>query len=66
MPKLIATMVVWLAYLIVLYLRLTRRLYAKRLAVSCIILFFIAILSIWPIDSSRSEDSITATELSTE
>ena len=61
-PKLIATMIVWFAYLVVLYLRLTRRLYAKRLAVSCVVLFLAAILSIWPIDSSRGDkENVTAT-----
>ena len=59
-PKLIATLAVWFAYLVVLYLRLTRRLYAKRLAVTCVALFLAAILSIWPIDSSRGDkESIT-------
>lgn len=52
-PKLIATLAVWLAYLVVLTLRLTKRLYAKPLAITCIALFLVAILSIWPVDASR-------------
>ena len=63
MPKLITTLLVWFAYLVILYLRLTRRLYAKRLAVSCIILFLLAILSIWPINSSRGRSEAAATQL---
>ncbi|MCZ6672760.1 MAG: cytochrome c biogenesis protein CcsA [Verrucomicrobia bacterium] len=64
--KLVATVAVWLAYLVVLGLRLINRLYAKRLAVTCIVLFFVAILSIWPIDASRHSKapSNAATQLS--
>jgi HemX protein len=63
-PKLIATLIVWFAYLAVLYLRLTRRLFAKRLAVTCIVLFFAAILSIWPIESSRGSNTAVSTNQS--
>lgn len=58
-PKLIATIIVWFAYLVVLYLRVTKRLFAKPLAVTCVILFVVAILSIWPIDSSRGDKENT-------
>ena len=51
--KLAATIAVWLAYLVVLFLRLTNRLYAKKLAWTSIVLFLFALLSIWPVDSSR-------------
>ena len=51
--KLSATVAVWLAYLVVLVLRLMNRLYAKKLAWTSIVLFLFALLSIWPIDASR-------------
>lgn len=51
--KLAATVAVWLAYLVVLFLRLTNRLYAKKLAWTSIVLFLFTLLSIWPVDASR-------------
>ena len=51
--KLTFTIVVWLAYLVVLLLRLGNLLYAKKLAWTCIALFLVALVSIWPVDSSR-------------
>ena len=51
--KLAATVAVWLAYLVLLFLRLTNRLYGKKLAWTSIVLFFFALLSIWPVDASR-------------
>ena len=44
---------IWLAYLVVLFLRLGNRLYARKLAWTCIALFLVALVSIWPIDASR-------------
>ncbi|MCB1123410.1 MAG: cytochrome c biogenesis protein, partial [Verrucomicrobiae bacterium] len=63
-PKLVATLIVWFAYLLVFYLRLTSRLFARKLAVTCIVLFLLAIISIWPIDSSlaASHPSQAATQ----
>ncbi len=51
--KLVFTITVWLAYLVVLFLRLGNRLYARKLAWTCIALFLVALVSIWPIDASR-------------
>ena len=51
--KLAATVAVWLAYLAVLFLRLTNRIYGKKLAWTSIVLFLFALLSIWPVDASR-------------
>jgi HemX protein len=51
-PKFFASVSVWIAYLIVLGLRLSNRLYAKKLAITCIVLFLVAILSIWPVGKS--------------
>ncbi|WP_342750655.1 cytochrome c biogenesis protein CcsA [Termitidicoccus mucosus] len=52
-PKLVATVAVWVAYTVALGLRLADRLITKRLAWTCILLFAAAILSLWPVDSSR-------------
>jgi len=57
-PKFFSSIAVWLAYLIVLGLRLTNRLFARKLAVTCVALFLIAILSIWPVGNSRSSNEI--------
>ena len=57
-PKFFSSIAVWIAYLIVLGLRLTNRLYARKLAVTCVALFLIAILSIWPVGNSRSSSEI--------
>ena len=64
--KLTATVAVWLAYLVVLFLRLTNRLYAKKLAWTSIVLFLFALLSIWPVDASRQakHSAKASTELS--
>jgi len=51
--KLTVTLGIWLAYLILLTLRLNRRVVAHHLAWSCIALFIIALFSIWPVTASR-------------
>jgi hypothetical protein len=55
MGKLIITVAVWLAASIALILRLRGRLLAKRFAWTGLLLFAAALLSLWPIDSSRQE-----------
>ncbi len=52
-PKLIITIAVWLAYATAFGLRILSRLVAKRLAWTCILLFAAALLSLWPVNSSR-------------
>lgn len=52
-PKLVTTVAIWLAYAIVLGLRHWSVLIAKRLAWTCIALFVAALLSLWPVSSSR-------------
>lgn len=66
--KLAATVAVWLAYLVVLFLRLTNRLYGKKLAWTSIVLFLFALLSIWPVDASRQTKTVSnaSIELPTE
>ena len=52
-PKLIITLAVWLAYTVTFGLRILSMLLAKRLAWICILLFVAALLSLWPVNSSR-------------
>jgi len=52
--KLVVTLLVWVSYSIVTLLRLFQKLVARRLAWTCIILFAGALISIWPVDASRS------------
>ena len=58
-PKILSTVAVWLAYAIVLALRLSGRLFAKRFAWTCLALFAAALLSLGPVDSSRHPASKT-------
>ena len=51
-PKLLAAGV-WLAYGVVLVLRLRRRLVSQRLAWACVVLFGAALLSLGPVNASR-------------
>lgn len=53
-PKLTVTAGIWIAYLILVYLRARRRVVAQTLAWTCILLFVVALASIWPVASSRS------------
>ena len=51
--KLLLTIAVWLAYGIALGLRLRGVLIARRFAWTGVILFGVALLSLWPVDASR-------------
>lgn len=51
--KLVTTVGIWVAYAAVLALRWRSLLIAKRLAWACIVLFAAALLSLWPVNSSR-------------
>jgi len=53
LPKLMVTMGVWLAYLIVLLLRWRGRLVSVRFAWVCLILFGLALLSLGPVNADR-------------
>ena len=52
--KILITVAVWLAYTVALFLRLRGQLLAKRFAWTGLILFAVALLSLWPVDASRS------------
>jgi len=51
--KLLATIAVWLAYTLVLTLRLRGHLLARRFAWTCLALFGAALISLGPVDASR-------------
>ena len=52
--KLIFTAGLWLAYLIVLFLRKLNRLISINFAWTCVILFTVSLLTLWPVDASRA------------
>jgi ABC-type uncharacterized transport system permease subunit len=52
-PKLLVTVGVWLVYLVVLLLRGRARLVSVRFAWVCLVMFFLALLSLGPVNSSR-------------
>lgn len=52
--KLFVTVAVWFAYAVTLVLRFRGLLISKRLAWSCLVLFAAALLSLWPVNSSRN------------
>jgi ABC-type uncharacterized transport system permease subunit len=56
--KLTATCIIWLGYLTVFTLRIQKRLVTRRHAIATIILFVMAILSLWPIQSARQQAPI--------
>lgn len=51
--KIFSAIVVWAAYATTLGLRLSGRLFAKRFAWTCLVLFAAALLSLGPVDASR-------------
>ncbi|MFO7724082.1 MAG: cytochrome c biogenesis protein CcsA [Oceanipulchritudo sp.] len=53
MPKLVFTLALWLAYWIVLVLRLANRLFGTSLAWTCIALMAAALFVLWPVEASR-------------
>jgi len=60
--KLIAAMVVWLSYLITYRIRVSKRLIASQFAWACVLLFLMALLSLWPLNAPVGEtEAITTT-----
>jgi len=53
--KLVIAVAVWLAYLVVMILRRRRKLLARRFAQVCVVLFVVALISLWPL-TQRSAD----------
>jgi len=60
-PKLMITIGVWVAFALTLALRLGGKLLARRLAWTCIILFLVAMLSLWPVNASRHPGEVRTT-----
>lgn len=58
--KILVTVAVWAAALVVLALRLGGRLLARRFAWACLALFAAALLSLGPVDSSRHQPAAKA------
>ncbi len=57
--KLSMTGIVWLGYLLVLLLRIRQQLVTRRHAYATILLFILALLSLWPVQSARQPGSPT-------
>lgn len=66
LAKLLATIALWLAYWLVLILRLLNQLVGSRLAKSCVGLMAAALLALWPVETSRHHDSLHSQPASTE
>jgi HemX protein len=62
LPKLIVTVGVWFAYLLVWLLRWRARLVAVRFAWVCLVLFIVALLSLKPVNSSRHHEIVLTPE----
>ncbi|WP_269522266.1 cytochrome C assembly family protein [Coraliomargarita parva] len=54
--KLSITCLVWLGYLVVVWLRLSKKLVTRRHAIASIALFLFAMASLWPVQSARHHD----------
>jgi ABC-type uncharacterized transport system permease subunit len=61
-PKLIVTIAVWAAYLVVGGLRWRARLVAGRFAWVCLVMFMIALLSLGPVSTSRHHEVVLTPE----
>jgi HemX protein len=61
-PKLTITVGIWSAYLVTCSLRWRRRVVAQTLAWTCILLFIVALGSIWPVTSSHFYPAPPATQ----
>ena len=55
--KLTATCLIWLGYLTVFILRIQKKLVTRHHAIATIILFVLAIASLWPVQSARHTES---------
>lgn len=61
-PKLVVTLGVWLVYTVLLILRWRTWLVSVRFAWVCFVMFFIALLSLGPVNSSRHHEVILTPE----
>lgn len=58
-PKLLISLIIWLAYTLALVLNLSNKLLSRKFAWSCLTIFALALFSIWPVDASRPSDRDT-------
>ncbi len=65
LPKLLITLSIWIAYMVVLLLHRANRLLSLKFAWSCIFLFGLALISVWPVDASRAAESLDSAPDST-
>ncbi len=63
LPKLVVTVGVWAVYLIVRLLRWRAWLVSVRFAWVCLVMFFLALLSLGPVNSSRPAHQVTLTPI---
>ena len=61
-PKLVVTLGVWLVYFVMLLLRWRTWLVSARFAWVCLVMFFLALLSLGPVNSSRHHEVILTPE----
>ena len=61
--KLTATCIIWIGYLCVFTLRMQRKLVTRRHAIATIILFIMALFSLWPVESARGPELINKTSV---
>jgi len=54
--KLGVTCLIWFGYLVVVALRMQQKLVTKRHAIAAIVLFILAMASLWPVESARQAD----------
>ncbi len=59
LPKLLFTLLVWAGYSFTLFMRLRKQLLSTHFAWTCVALFGLALLSLWPIDTSRTSPAET-------
>ena len=62
--KLTATCIIWIGYLCVFTLRMQRKLVTRRHAIATIILFIMALFSLWPVESARGPELIDKASVS--
>ncbi len=63
LPKLIVTLGVWFVYSVVLLLRWRALLVSVRFAWVCLVMFFLALLSLGPVNSSRQPHQVILTPI---
>ncbi len=64
LAKLLITISIWIAYALALFLRRKGLLHGTRLSWVCITLFIAALISVYPVNSSRHGDGATASTVS--